>query len=470
MKWIDAPVSGGPNAARQGTLTVMAGGDAGSIAAVAAVMSDLAANFTHAGPSGAGQAAKVINQAIVGTTYVLMAEALMLAEAAGIDAAKLPQCLAGGHADGNLLQQLYPRMQARAFEPPLAYARQLLKDMLAVQVGGPQLRTRPAADRAGGRTASRLCRRRQRNDRSRFDRASLREQTNHQPDRESAMNITRTTSIGITALFAAILFVATGATSRADGLDDIKAAKKLRVAIDLGLPPYGMTDDKMQPTGSDVETGKLLAKDLGVEFELVPTTGASRIPSLQSGKADVVISTLSVTPERAKVIDFSPGYAVLRTVVAGVKGINVKSLADLDGKTIATTRGTTHDTYLTQNAKNSKIVRYEDDATEAQAFVSGQVDLFSTAELLMAPIAARNPSRQLELKFVIDTFNLAIGVKQGEPRLLQTVSDWVKTNLKNGKLNEIYKKVPWQRSARLRSQGWHLSRSSKKTKNIGEVS
>jgi polar amino acid transport system substrate-binding protein len=254
------------------------------------------------------------------------------------------------------------------------------------------------------------------------------------------VNITRMTRLGIMAAFAAILFLAAGAPSRADGLDDIKAAKKLRVAIDLGLPPYGMTDDKMQPTGSDVETGKLLAKDLGVEFELVPTTGASRIPSLQTGKADVVISTLSVTPERAKVIDFSPAYAPLRTVVAGVKSIGVKSLADLDGKTIGTTRGTTHDTYLSQNAKNSKIVRYEDDATTAQAFVSGQVDLFTTAELLLAPIAARNPSRQLELKFVLETFKLAIGVKQGEPRLLQTVSDWVKTNLKNGKLNEIYKK------------------------------
>ena len=133
MAWIDAPVSGGPGAARQGTLTVMAGGNPECVAVVAAVMSDLAENFTHIGSSGAGQTAKVINQAIVGTTYVLMAEALTLAEAAGIDAAKLPQCLAGGHADGNLLQQLYPRMQARAFEPPLAYARQLLKDMLAVQ-------------------------------------------------------------------------------------------------------------------------------------------------------------------------------------------------------------------------------------------------------------------------------------------------------------------------------------------------
>ena len=133
MGWVDAPVSGGPVAARQGTLTVMAGGDAEDIAAAHAVMADTATNFTHAGSAGAGQMAKVINQAIVGTTYVLMAEALMLAEAAGIDAAKLPQCLAGGHADGSLLQQLYPRMQARAFEPPLAYARQLLKDMRGVE-------------------------------------------------------------------------------------------------------------------------------------------------------------------------------------------------------------------------------------------------------------------------------------------------------------------------------------------------
>jgi polar amino acid transport system substrate-binding protein len=254
------------------------------------------------------------------------------------------------------------------------------------------------------------------------------------------MNRLTMTGIASMAALVGLVFLACAGPSKADGLDDIKAAKKLRVAIDLGLPPYGMTDDKMQPTGSDVETGKLLAQDLGVEFELVPTTGASRIPSLQSGKADVVISTLSVTPERAKVIDFSLAYASLRTVVAGVKAIEVKGVADLDGKTIGTTRGTTHDTWLTQNAKNAKIVRYEDDATEAQAFVSGQVDLFSTAELLLAPISARNPSRQLELKFVIDTFKLAIGVKQGEPRLLQSVSDWVRTNLKNGKLNAIYKK------------------------------
>ncbi|WP_395710670.1 transporter substrate-binding domain-containing protein [Reyranella sp.] len=230
-------------------------------------------------------------------------------------------------------------------------------------------------------------------------------------------------------------------TASADALDDIKKAGKIRIAVDLGVPPYGMTDDKMQPSGSDIETARALAKDWGLEFEHVPTTGAARIPALQTGKADLVISTLSITPERAKVIDFSLGYAVLRTVIAAPKSVNVKSLADLDGKTVGTVRGTTHDTQLTKEGpKGMKLVRYEDDATEAQAFLSGQVDIFSTAELLVAPIDKKNPARQVEVKFVLDTFKLAIGVKKDEKRLLEEVNKWIATNLKNGRLDAIYRK------------------------------
>ena len=240
---------------------------------------------------------------------------------------------------------------------------------------------------------------------------------------------------------AAVAMMGVAQSVSADALDDIKKAGKIRIAVDLGVPPYGMTDDKMQATGSDIETAKALAKDWGVEFEHVPTTGASRIPALQTGKADLVISTLSVTPERAKVIDFSKGYAVLRTVIAAPKSIALKTMADLDGKTVGTVRGTTHDTQLTKEGpKGMKLVRYEDDATEAQAFLSGQVDIFSTAELLVAPIDKKNPARQVEVKFVLDTFNLAVGVKKDETRLVEEVNKWIATNLKNGKLDAIYKK------------------------------
>ena len=240
---------------------------------------------------------------------------------------------------------------------------------------------------------------------------------------------------------AAIAMIGLAQAANADALDDIKKSGKIRIAVDLGVPPYGMTDDKMQATGSDIETAKLLAADWGLQFEHVPTTGAARIPSLQTGKADLVISTLSITPERAKVIDFSKGYAVLRTVIAAPKNVTLKSMADLDGKTVGTVRGTTHDTQLTKEGpKGMKLVRYEDDATEAQAFLSGQVDIFSTAELLVAPIDKKNPARQVEVKFVLDTFKLAIGVKKDEKRLLEEVDKWIATNLKNGKLDAIYKK------------------------------
>jgi 3-hydroxyisobutyrate dehydrogenase len=126
--WIDAPVSGGPPAAAAGTLTVMAGGDPAEIARITPLMADIAGRFTHLGPVGSGLAAKMINQLIVGCGYAVLAEALTLARTAGIDPARLPDCLAGGHADSALLQRLFPRLVARDFAPQ-GYARQLLKDL-----------------------------------------------------------------------------------------------------------------------------------------------------------------------------------------------------------------------------------------------------------------------------------------------------------------------------------------------------
>jgi 3-hydroxyisobutyrate dehydrogenase-like beta-hydroxyacid dehydrogenase len=139
--WIDAPVSGGPPASSSGTLTVMAGGDAADIERLRPFMADVAARFTHMGPAGSGLVAKMLNQLIVGCLHTVMAEAASMAEAAGIDAARLPECLAGGHADGTLLQRLYPRMVARDFAPQ-GYARQLRKDLemvheFAAAVGTP---------------------------------------------------------------------------------------------------------------------------------------------------------------------------------------------------------------------------------------------------------------------------------------------------------------------------------------------
>ena len=128
MGWIDAPVSGGPDACRDGLLAIMAGGSKNDIESVRPLLEQLSATFTVFGDVGAGQVAKMVNQVLVLNNYVVLAEALALAEAGGIDASKIPEALAAGHAGSNLLRDIFPRMIARDFEPK-GYARQVLKDL-----------------------------------------------------------------------------------------------------------------------------------------------------------------------------------------------------------------------------------------------------------------------------------------------------------------------------------------------------
>lgn len=132
MDWLDVPMSGGPGAAESGTLTLMAGGEQATFDAMRPIFESLAGNTTLMGPPGAGQMTKVLNQAICGANYLVLAEALALAERAGIDAARLGACLAGGMADSVMLQRVFPQMQARDFDPPRSYARQLNKDLHTV--------------------------------------------------------------------------------------------------------------------------------------------------------------------------------------------------------------------------------------------------------------------------------------------------------------------------------------------------
>ncbi|BAR54092.1 oxidoreductase [Bradyrhizobium diazoefficiens] len=127
--WIDAPVSGGTKGAEEGTLAIMAGGDASDIERVRPYVLTMARRFTHMGPTGAGQTAKLCNQVIVGCAMAVLAEATRLAVNAGIDANRLPEALAGGFADSIPLQLFVPRMVQGIHSPPLGHIATMLKDL-----------------------------------------------------------------------------------------------------------------------------------------------------------------------------------------------------------------------------------------------------------------------------------------------------------------------------------------------------
>jgi 3-hydroxyisobutyrate dehydrogenase-like beta-hydroxyacid dehydrogenase len=135
--WVDAPVSGGPEGAKTGTLAIMAGATPDDFARVQPVLDALGGNVVHVGEPGAGHKTKVVNQIIVGLTIQAVAEALALAEASGVDPKKVQEALKGGFADSKILQLHGTRMIARSYQPGAKVKTQLKDLRLGLELAAP---------------------------------------------------------------------------------------------------------------------------------------------------------------------------------------------------------------------------------------------------------------------------------------------------------------------------------------------
>lgn len=232
-----------------------------------------------------------------------------------------------------------------------------------------------------------------------------------------------------------------GSPASAQTLDAILKAGKIRIGIDMTIPPFGFEDAQNQPAGSEVDTAKLLAHDLGVQLEIVPTTAINRIPYLLTNRADLMMATFAISPERAKSAWFSTPYGASGAVLMAPKGANFKSMADLAGKTIAVARGSLTDQSLTTDApKEVRVMRFDDDAGASAAMMAGQVDAYGTATPIAANLIRQFPDRQLEVKFTIRTSWYSIGLRRGDVDMLQWVNTFLFFHLQNGDLGRIYRK------------------------------
>jgi len=229
--------------------------------------------------------------------------------------------------------------------------------------------------------------------------------------------------------------------AKADALADITGRKTIRIAVPQDFPPFGSVSASMEPEGYDVDMAKLIAEKIGVELEIVPVTSANRIPYLQTNKVDLVISSLGKNPDREKVIDFSDAYAPFFNGVFGPGDVTAEKPEDLSGKTIGVTRGAVEDLKLTEIApSDATIKRYEDNNGTISAFLSGQVDLIATGNVVAAAILARNPPKKPEVKFLIANSPCYIGLNKEEPALLAKVNEIIIAAKADGSLNTISQK------------------------------
>ena len=242
------------------------------------------------------------------------------------------------------------------------------------------------------------------------------------------------------ALFAGLN--ASAAAAAEQTIDDIIKKGTIVVGVSTTTPIFGLIGKDGEPEGYDPDVARLMAKYLGVKVEFVPVTGANRIPQLLSGRVDVLICLFGITAERALQVWYSMPYAYEAATLVAPAALNVKTLDDLKGKRVGVPRGAMQDLMLTplEKEKGFTLQRFDDEATELQALISGQIDLGGTGLLVNQRLNRNNPGKDYQVKIVLRPLHFGIGLRRGEVDKLQWLNTFVYTIKNNGELDAISRK------------------------------
>lgn len=231
-----------------------------------------------------------------------------------------------------------------------------------------------------------------------------------------------------------------GTQARADKLQDILSKGVVRIGVPLDAPPFGSQDANRNPVGFDIELAQMVGKALGVKTELQQITGANRIPYLLTDKVDIVISVMGLTPERAKQILFTAPYANTFLAVYGPKSAKVSSADELGSMKVAAAKGTTQELAISAMNPKADVMRTEDDATAAAAYLSGQADLIATNSIVAQALAKQNPGKEFDRKFVIRRSPAHMGVQMDQHNLVRWLDGFIYFNTMNGELDRLHRK------------------------------
>jgi lysine-arginine-ornithine-binding protein len=224
--------------------------------------------------------------------------------------------------------------------------------------------------------------------------------------------------LGASARFAALLMVCTLASMTP------AAAQGLRIGTEGAYPPFEYRDASGTLKGMDVEVGNALCARMKVTCQFMPQDFDGLIPAIKAGKIDIIISSLSMTPDRAKVIDFTkPYYLSPSQFVALTSSGITDDPATLKGKTVAVQSGTNHQAYMEQRLPDIAIKAYNTVQEAELDLESGRVDAMLADKLLMydwLEKAGKAKGFDYVGKPLVDplvTGQIGIGVKKGNTAL-----------------------------------------------------
>lgn len=222
-------------------------------------------------------------------------------------------------------------------------------------------------------------------------------------------------------------------------LDEIKESGKIIIGVFSDKNPFGYVDENGDYQGYDVYFAERLAKDLGVKIEYVSTEPASRVEYLESGKVDVILANFTVTEERAQSVDFALPYMKVALGVVSPDNALITKPEDLNGKKLIVAKGTTAETYFTENYPDVELLKFDQYTEAYNALLDGRGDALSTDNTEVLAWALQNDGFSVGITSLGDQDTIAPAVSKGNDTLKDWINEEIKSLAKEQFFHEDYK-------------------------------
>ena len=206
--------------------------------------------------------------------------------------------------------------------------------------------------------------------------------------------------------------------SNQNSVSQIKRRGYLRVAVFGDLPPYGWVNSSGKRVGYDVYLAHRMANDLSVKIRFIQVNANNRVDTLNSNKADIVLANFTVTPERKEVVDFAKPYMKVSVGVISPKKAPITSAAQLKGKKLIVTKGTTAENYFTQQ-KGVNLLKFDSKTQQFNALKNGRGAALADDNSYLYAWVKQNPNYTVGIKSIGPRQYVSPAVKKGNRSLLK---------------------------------------------------
>jgi glutamate transport system substrate-binding protein len=221
-------------------------------------------------------------------------------------------------------------------------------------------------------------------------------------------------------------------------LGKIQEAGEIKIGVKYDVPPFGFQNPESgEVEGFDIEMGKAVAEKLGVEPKFIEAISDNRIPFLQDGTADLILSTMTINEERVGEIDFSDPYFIARGRVLVKEDSDIQGVADLAGRKVCTALGSTYEANLKKQAPEADLLLVDSYSECLELLQNGAVEAVSTDDVILTGMIIQDDT----LKLVGEELTqepYGAGIKKGETEMVEFVNGVFQELKDSGKWNELF--------------------------------